>query len=155
MVTKEVIEELEKMNLKTKICGDSLLVICCNGDYVARVNLKRRFEADFDFRGFRRSLSENERTAVYFLVTRLAATDLGDRGEEQKYYLEHKWLDDNHYSVWNCLNFQFETNGYSIGSPINSEYSKTQFTQAEIDEIKEKLNTNLEDFEQVPVENRK
>lgn len=155
MITKEVIEELEKMNLRTEICRGRLIVIHNDGEYVASVSLVRRFEASVDFRGFRRSLSENERTAVYFFVTRLAATDLGDRGEEQKYYLEHKWLDDNHYNVWNCLNFQFETNGYSIGSPINSEYSKTQFTQAEIDEIKEKLNTNLDDFEQVPIEDRK
>lgn len=155
MVTKEVVEELEKMNLKTKICGDSLLVICCNGDYVARVNLKRRFEADFDFWGFKNGLTEYEREKVYFLITRLAATALEDRGEEQKYYLEHKWLDDNFYNVWNCLNLQVETNGYSIGSPFNSEEFKTQFTQAEIDEIKEKLNTNLEDFEQVPIEDRK
>lgn len=148
MKTQEVIKELEKMNLKAEIRGDSLLVFNSFGFAVASTSLSRKFETNTYFLNFRKVLSKDQREKVYFLLTRLAETDPEDR-EEKKYYLKHKWLGDDR---WCYLNLNTNVNIYSIGSPLNSGDFQTQFTQKEIDEIKERFNTSLEDFERIPIE---
>ncbi len=148
MKTKEVIKEIEKMGLQTKIGETCLFVIHPNGGAVASVNLDRKFKTDFDFWDFNSNLSENEREKVYFLLTRLAETDPEDR-EEQRFYLKHKWLKCEY---WNYLSVYIADGFFELKNMPNTAAHKTQFTQSEIDEIKRKFNTSLEDFEQVPVE---
>lgn len=147
MKTKEVVEELEKMNLRTKIRGNDLFVYS-DGYYVARVNLKIKFEVSFDW-SFGNELTGGEREKLYFLLTKLAETDLEDREEEKKYYLKHKWFN---FKYFNFLNFYIANDSYELNDKSNNIEFKTQFTQAEIDEIKERFNTSLEDFEQIRVE---
>lgn len=149
MKTKEVIKELEKMNLQTQICNDYLFVTDSYGEAVGSINLKAKFEIYIDFRNFRHKLFEDEREKVYVLLTKLAETDPEDRGEEKRYYLKHKWLIDGERRY---LNLYVDKNEYEINSDANCAEFKTQFTQSEIDGIKEKLNTNLEDFEVIEVE---
>lgn len=149
MKTKEVIKELKDMNLQTEVRNDYLFVTDSYGEAVGSINLKAKFEIYIDFRNFRHKLSEDEREKVYVLLTKLAETDLEDREEEKKYYLRHKWLN---VGYCNYLNFYITENDYQLFDKPNMECCKTQFTQEEIDEIKERFNTNLEDFEQVPVE---
>ncbi len=149
MKTQEVIKELEKMNLKAEIRGDSLLVFNSFGFAVASTSLSRKFETNTYFLNFRKVLSKDQREKVYFLLTRLAETDPEDREEEKKYYLEHKWLYGDRCIY---LNLDIVNGDYKLGDTLNIKGYKTQFTQKEIDEIKESFNTNLEDFEQIPVE---
>lgn len=153
MKTQEVIKELEKMNLKAEIRGDSLLVFNSFGFAVASTSLSRKFEINTYFLNFRKVLSKDQREKVYFLLTKLAETDPEDREEEKKFYLKqnlkHKWLERNAFYY---LNLNIDKNIYLIDSYASTDTFKTQFTQAEIDKIKEKFNTNLDDFEQIPVE---
>ena len=146
--TNKVIKELEKMNFKTQILESSLLVFDRAGETIARVDLKEKFEIDTYFWNFRGSLTEDEREKVYVLLTKLAETDPQDREEEKKYYLRHKWLADSD----DYLNFYIEHNEYNLSTANNFSVFKTQFTQAEIDGIKERFNTSLEDFEMIEVE---
>lgn len=147
MKTKEVIKELKDMNLQTEVRNDYLFVTDSYGEAVGSINLKAKFEIYIDFRNFRHKLSEDEREKVYVLLTKLAETEPQDR-EEKKYYLKHKWFN---FKYFNFLNFYIANDSYELNDKSNNVEFKTQFTQAEIDEIKERFNTNLEDFEQIPV----
>lgn len=153
MKTKEMIKELEKMNLQAEIRWSDLFVVHSKREDIASINLNTKFEINTSYWGFKNLLSEDGREKVYVLLKKLAETDPKDREEEEeekKYYLRHKWLtNDNDF---NYLNLYTDRNRYIIESNSNFTEFKTQFTQAEIDKIKMKFNTNLEDFEMVEVE---
>ncbi|MDY6079149.1 MAG: hypothetical protein SPI61_00190 [Ezakiella sp.] len=153
LTTKRFIKEVQNLGFEVAEYMNVILIRLKSRE-VALIGKLQIFCVNTEYPSFN-NLPEELKEKLYNLIDEYTRTPIEDREEEQKYYLEHKWLDDNLYNVWNCLNLRVETNGYSIGSPLNSEEFKTQFTQAEIDEIKEKLNTNLEDFEQVPIEDRK
>lgn len=77
--------------------------------------------------------------------------NVGEMEEEKKYYLK---LKESKFYGQKCeyLNYYVDDNEYKLGSIRNSIIYKTQFTQKEIDEIKKRYNTDLEEFEQVEVE---
>lgn len=148
MKTKEVIKELQKMNLQVEINKNYLNIINCDGRIIACICSYRKFVVDTNYVDFR-NLAEDEQEKIYVLLTKLAETDPKDREEEKKYYLKHKWIID-YERVY--LNFYFEENRYMLSSNDNDAYFKTKYTQSEIDEIKRKFNTDLEDFELIEVE---
>ena len=145
---KDVIKELLEMNMQIEKCGKVLYVARCE-DNIASINLDEKFNIDTDYVAFRNDLTEDEQEKVFVLLTKLAVTDPEDREEEKKYYLKHKWL----YSRdCNYLNFKSDENSYMLSYSYDWYGHKKQFTKAEIDKIKEKFNTNLEDFEIIEVE---
>lgn len=149
MKTKEVIKELGKMNMITEIMEDVLVVYNSNGIIIATIRLNRKFEISTHFLAFENTLSEDEQEKVYVLLTKLAETDPSEREEEKRYYLKHKWF------TWtSCiyLNLCISENSFMLHNNKNEEDYKVKFTQAEINEIKERFNTTLEDFEMVEVE---
>lgn len=80
-----------------------------------------------------------------------AETAIEDREEERKFYLRHRWLipipiDKNYLNHW------IGTNEYWLDYDNETKDVQTQFTLKEIDEIKEKFNTDLGNFEMIEVE---
>lgn len=148
LTTKEFIKEVEKLELKTSEVSHAILIYYgyCQ---VASVYKNELFSADTAYAAFD-GLAEELRGKLYNLIDAYARTPLEDREEPQKVYLRHKWLKniDNH----KCYLNRFLDRYYFLGNLTENSCYKTQFTQAEIDEIKEKLNVSLEDFEQIPVE---
>lgn len=147
MKTNKVIKEIEYMNLQVET-QDDYLCIWSGREQIASISLKIKFEINTSYWAFKNLLAEDEREKVYVLLTKLAETDPDDREEEKRYYLKHKWLIDGERRY---LNLYVYKNEYEINSKANFAEFKTQFTQAEINEIKERLNTNLEDFELIEV----
>ena len=78
-----------------------------------------------------------------------AETPPEDREEEKKFYLKHRWLDGENEA--NYLNFEISEFYYSLNSKPEASWAKTKFTLKEIEEIKEKFDTDLADFELVEV----
>lgn len=117
---------------------------------VAIVDTEACFSADLDYRSFD-DLEHERKEELFNLIVEYARTPIEEREEPKKYYLKHKWLTNNGGS-YNCLNFYVDENKYSIESDSDMYGFKTQFTQAEIDKIKEKFNTDLKDFEIVEVQ---
>lgn len=73
-------------------------------------------------------------------------TSVEDREEEKKYCLRHRWFNfDDRY-----LNKNLETNQFFLSYAPFENY-KSAFTLKEIEEIKEKYCTTLEDFEIIEV----
>lgn len=79
----------------------------------------------------------------------LAETPPDERQEEKKYYLKHRFLGHRNYSY---LNYDQKLQKLYLNDKVRIDYVQTQFTQEEIDEIKEKYKTTLDDFEQIEVE---
>ena len=67
-----------------------------------------------------------------------------------KYYLKHKWLDVEIGSGY--VNYVKELNCVELHDRTHSSEYQTEFTASEIEELKEKYNTTLEDFEIISVE---
>ncbi len=147
MKTNKVIKELEKMKLQAEIRINNLFVVHSGREDIASINLNTRFEINTSYWAFKNLLAEDEREKVYELLTKLAETDLEDREEEKKYYLRHKWLTSD--NGFNYLNLYTDKNRYIIETNGSFNSFKTQFTLEEINKIKEKFNTNLEDFEMI------
>ena len=80
--------------------------------------------------------------------------DLEDRElvweeQEQKYYIAHRWIDTEKYNYVNLIK---STNEMILDTIRKNKNFQTEFTASEIEELKEKYNTTLEDFEIIPVE---
>lgn len=152
MKTKEVIKELEHMNLQAEIRGNGLFVVHSGREDIASVYLNTRFEINTNYWAFRNMLAEDEREKVYVLLTKLAETDPSEREEEKGYYLKHKWL----YTK-ECRYLCKDDYGCILVEKLQPSedfapfYKPTKFTKEQIEEIKKELNTDLEDFELIEV----
>lgn len=94
-------------------------------------------------------LSEELREKLYNLIDEYVRTPLNERREEKKYYLRLTALIKN--EEYNYLNYDDEEE-FILGNRIESSDWQTQFTQKEIDEIKENFGVTLSDFKQIPIE---
>lgn len=92
---------------------------------------------------------------LYKLCFEYANTPVMDREEEKKFLIKHKYL----VSKANCqvnLAKNKEKNVYRvINCKVDNLVYQVQFTLNEIEEIKQKLNTDLADYELVEVEDEK
>lgn len=95
-------------------------------------------------------LSEELREKLYNLIDEYVRTPLNERREEKKYYLRFAPLVDN--GCFSYLNYTSPLSCLKLSDRSQVPMHKTQFTQKEIDEIKEKFKVTLSDFEQIPVE---
>ena len=86
---------------------------------------------------------------LYKLCFEYASTPIGDREEEKKFYLKHRWLENR--EELNYLNFEISGLYYGLNTKCEASWSKTKFTLKEIEDIKEKFDTDLKDFELVEV----
>lgn len=83
-------------------------------------------------------------------VNELANTPLCERESDKKYYLKHKFMTSTFDNGSNYLNCNSEI--YFLGTKKPDRNYKTIFTKKEIEDIEQKLNSNLTDFEMIEVE---
>ena len=80
-----------------------------------------------------------------------AETPIWDREEEKKFYLKHRWM-TTLGGFPKGLRINIGTGTADVEQMIPLVGYKNQFTKKEIEEIKEKFNTDLADFKEVEVE---
>lgn len=135
----ELTKSLEYYKLTHKYCENyiSISVMCENKLWI----LTPTFCGERDFNMIK--------AAVEF-----AETPLEDREEEKKFYLRHKWLnlDTNNYLPHNYLHLDVDDGSCMLDDNKEFSYTKIKLTEKEIEEIKEKFDTDLADFELVEVE---
>lgn len=88
------------------------------------------------------------------LCVEYVKTPIEEREEEEKFYLQKiKSFYDMYYRE-ECafLNFKLDENYFYLQNREETYNFKTQFTQKEIDKIKEEQHTDLSEFKQIPVE---
>lgn len=85
---------------------------------------------------------------LFNLLVEYAKTPVDEREEEKKFYLRHRWMEPMYK---NYLNYCMTTKNYWLDCRNEEICVQTQFTLKEIEEIKEKFNTDLGDFKEIEV----
>ncbi len=141
MKTNEFIKKLNELGYNVKETEHSMIV---RKEYTHLAVIDK--ENIYGFKYF----YHNDKD-LFKLCVDYTSTPIEEREEEKKYYLRKKEL-EFYEGTDNYLNFQVEEKFFRLLDESETENYKTQFTQKEIDEIKEKFNTDLEEFKQIPVE---
>lgn len=146
MKTKEFIEKVEKLGHNIEI--DWLTIyIKCDGCILARVDKARAYTIDT-----KAAFEVKNAEELFDLCVKYAKTPIEDREEKKKYYLYLKNKNREFYeSIYSYLTLRKQDNTFSLDVGVETAGLTAQFTQKEIDEIKEKFNTDLEEFKQIEV----
>lgn len=148
LTTKEFIKEVQELGLKTLEKSDSILIYdgYCQAACVYKNEL---FSINTSYAAFD-NLSEELQEKLYNLIDEYARTPLDEREEPQKFYLKFEALTDNGSGTY--LNYYKTDDSIGMSTRYQSFGFQTEFTQKEIDEIKEKFGVTLSDFRQIPVD---
>lgn len=162
--TKELIEKVSKLgfdiechknpfsNVKSNY---DLITISANNQVLVEIWTNCRYAISTISDGHSCFLNGYDVEELYKVCFEYANTPVEDREEEKKFLIKHKYL----VSKANCqvnLAKNKEKNVYRvINCKVDNLVYQVQFTLNEIEEIKQKLNTDLADFELVEVKNEK
>lgn len=95
-------------------------------------------------------LGEEARLEILEALYELSRTPLDERRKDMKYYLKHRFLIDEYGDAF--LTHTMSDDAWFLSDEGHFGKYQTQFTQKEIEEIKEKYNTDLKDFEIIEVD---
>jgi hypothetical protein len=95
-----------------------------------------------------------EKNDLLKICVEYARTPIEEREEEKKFYLQKikSFYDLDYNEVCAFLNFDMSEDVFCISTMGGDHMFKTQFTQKEIDKIKEEQHTDLSEFKQIPAE---
>lgn len=95
-----------------------------------------------------------EKNDLLKICVKYAQTPLTEREEEEKFYLQKmkSFYDEKYDEEYAYLNVSINDDYFTLNNLIQNNFHKTQFTQKEIDKIKEEQHTDLSEFKQIPVE---
>lgn len=151
MRTREFIKRVEELGFKVGINGGTACILKNDNTTIMRVEVDKTFVADCFYLS-NRSLEEEIREKLFDLLVEYAKTPIEDREEEQKFWIQHRFMVSKNLLpvnlVWNKLKDVYR----SINLKVDNHIYQAQFTFKEYEEIKKKLNTDLADFELVEVE---
>lgn len=147
MKTNELIKKVEILGYeitKKQFLDDTNYFIIYNsfGGTMCYVAINKLFEMNI-------RLDECMSEELFDLIVEYAKTPIEDREEEKEFYLKHRWI-KGHAIMYLYRN---ELNGYCyLGENKCRPHKQRRFTLKEIEEIKEKFDTDLKDFEIIEVE---
>ena len=147
MTTSELIKRLNSLDFvgSVEYDEDAVYAYSEKDRMLGGVECKTVEHADMSYAGFH-TLRDCERRQLFILCSEYALTPLDQREEAKKYELRLK-LNKNEILNKNSIGLFF------VNNKIVTPRLQTEFTQAEIDEIKAKYGENcLDSFEQVEVE---
>ena len=151
MKTKEFIKKVEELGYSLNNRYYHYLEIRNKKNYLIAVVSKDVLYKISTDSGYWDDISDEDKNKLLGLLIEYAKTPIKDREEEKKYYLRHKYFkctngDSRYFQI-------YESNGTPW---LNAMYTvmgyKKQFTLKEIEEIKERFDTDLSDFELIEVE---
>lgn len=147
MKTKEFIEKVEKLGYNIEINWPTIY-IKCDGCILARVDKARAYTINT-----KAAFEVKNAEELFDLCVKYAKTPIDERGDKKRYYLYLKKKNREFYdAIGNYLTIHIKENTFSLGVGAESANTKIKFTQEKIDWIKERFNTDLEEFEQIEVE---
>lgn len=163
MKTKEFIKAVKKLgfgieyyknplsNIKLN-CDYDLITISANNQVLVKIWTNCQYAISTISDGHSCFLNGYDVEELYKLCFEYANTPVEDREEEKKFLIQHKYLVSKAICPVNLARNK-EKNVYRvINCKADNLVYQVQFTEKEIKEIKEKLNTDLADFELVEVE---
>lgn len=162
MKTKELIEKVEKLgfnmefrknpfyNIKSN-CDYDLITISVNNQVLVKIWANCQYAISTISDGHSCYLYGYDVDELYKVCFEYANTPVKEREEEKKYYLIHRYFriaggGSGFFTIENASGLSF------LKYKTNLDHYSQKFTEKEIEELKEKLNTNLDGFEMVEVE---
>lgn len=150
MKTKEFVKRVKELGYEVSVY-EVVCLIFNNGVQVATISNLESMEMSNFFCEYDK-LSDEDKEKLFNLMVEYASTPIEDRVEEKKFYLKHRFLTsllgDMKYSF---INYNAKYNEIFLSNKESLGDTKTQFTLKEIEEIKERFDTDLADFEMVEV----
>ena len=132
MKTKEFIERVKSLGLDVEY------------DY-------HSYEENLEVVLFNALIANVSNDCEYELLVEYSSTPIEERDKEKneaekekKYYLKHKWMSFKRERYLKCIGGE-----YCLHDTAQSTKHKMKFTQGEIDKIKAKFGTDLNDFEMI------
>lgn len=148
MKTNELKSLLEKMDYSVKHINEIIVIKNKYGNVIATIEKDITFKFSTQYYAWN-FISYSEQKIILSYIMGYAATPVGEREEEKKFYLKHRYFksgNDALYFTFECFHM------YSYLQRMPSRYKfMQQFTLKEIEDIKEKYNTDLADFELIEV----
>lgn len=153
MKTNEFIKAVEELGYEARI-DDEWVVIIYKNKTLAHIFTKELYRMSSYFS----NIDCGENAGILFaLIFQYAVTPVEDREEEEKFYLKHRWLmtefGDTYY-LCKCYNAAGKIS-YGVRLSYITHDETWLFTLKEIEEIKEKFDTDLSDYELVKVKDEK
>ena len=144
MKTKEFIKKINELGYNVKETEHSMIV---RKEYTHLAVIDK--ENIYGFKYF----YHNDKD-LFKLCVDYTSTPIEEREEEKKFYLQKiKSFYDRYYDeTTKFLNVRKDQDRYGLGTTGQTFMIRTQFTQKEIDKIKEEQHTDLSEFKQIPVE---
>lgn len=159
--TKEFIEKVRKLgftieyyknpfsNVKSSDCD--LITIYHKDRILVKVWTNCRYAISTISDGHSCFINGYDVDKLYKLCFEYANTPVMDRELEKKFYLKHRYFriaggGSGFFTIENASGLSF------LKYKTNLDHYSQKFTEKEIEELKEKLNTNLDGFEMVEVE---
>lgn len=148
MKTKEFIKRVKDLGLACEKAKEVYIIYDYDGHEYASVchtipNRISNMEIAWDL------LDKDTQNELFDIIVEYAKTPIEEREDEQKYYLKHRFLNSN---VNQFLNRDLTSHIFGLSTKKDYSALQTKFTQKEIDKIKEKYTTTLDDFEIIEVE---
>lgn len=148
MKTKEFIKRVEELGFVTARYLDNNITVFNSEGIIVSINEDMTYGVITDIRHLKYLTEE-----LFDLCVEYAKTPIEERKDEEKFYL-HKiesFYDD--YDVkYAFLNLDMDENTFFLDNAGQEYDCKTQFTQKEIDKIKQEQHTDLSEFKQIPIE---
>lgn len=147
MKTKEFIKAVKKLGYEAGM-DDEWVSIVYKNKTLAHIFTKELYRMSSYFS----NIDCGENAGILFaLIFQYAVTPVEEREEEKKYYLIHRYFriaggGSGFFTIENASGLSF------LKYKTNLDHYSQKFTEKEIEELKEKLNTNLDGFEMVEVE---
>lgn len=142
MKTKEFIKRVEELGYRINKNGNEI-VIMRYGFVVARTYTNKIYVINcFGFV----NIGLGSESKLFDLIFEYAKTPIDERKEEKKIYLRHRYF-RFHNGSRKYLAIDLVKDKPDLCSKITYRWVKNRFTEKEIEEIKEKYNTDLKDFE--------
>ena len=156
LTTKEFIKQVEEIGFVVEKDAEVYFIYDNECTEYAAVCHKEWGQISNDVREWD-FLEDNVKQKLFDLLVRYAKTPLEYREEPKKYYLKHRYLISDNYldkQRYNYLNKNTSTEALSLDdNNENPKWSfRCKFSLKEIEEIKEKYNTDLSDFKMIEVE---
>lgn len=146
MKTKEFIQRVEELGYKVHITNYAIYSEN-NGNLLWMIYKKKQYKLEiFDL------TTEKNAKELFDLCVEYAKTPIEER--EEKFYLQKikSFYEVTKDEAYMFLKLCIDDDIFFLGS-IRQDYNcKTQFTQKEIDKIKEEQHIDLSEFKQIPVE---
>lgn len=147
LTTKEFIRKVKDLGFDIEIGTIGWIWIADERDVVAVVERNEMYKINTDEDVAFNKVATNKRKKLFDLLVEYASTPLEDREEQERFFLKFKIEIDDDFKY---LNYDKGIDKLVLDTFFGMSNVQTLFTDKELEELKEKFEVTLSDFEKIP-----